>query len=186
MAYSAEKTAITAANNLIAVNFDMGLQKEVKCTIIYHQQSMQVVKLVYPTQPFDLLDRSVRKRPDDAVSDTSHMMKLPQRAPPRLFPNPPERHTQLLQRTQKMLAATTLPTEVDATKEVEKFRNYVDSDRQDIVVNHYKLMRTNQTLEFVDKMIAKYTFDKPRQHMTIQEAFRKLENYVDSSDPDVR
>jgi inositol oxygenase len=85
-----------------------------------------------------------------------------------------------------MLAATTLPTEVDATKEVEKFRNYVDSDRQDIVVNHYKLMRTNQTVEFVDRMIAKYTFDKPRQHMTIQEAFRKLENYVDSSDPDVR
>jgi uncharacterized membrane-anchored protein YhcB (DUF1043 family) len=84
-----------------------------------------------------------------------------------------------------MLAQTTLPTEVDATKEVEKFRNYVDSYRQDIVVNHYKLMRANQTLEFVDKMIAKYSFDKPRQHMTILEAFKKLENYVDSSDPDV-
>lgn len=85
-----------------------------------------------------------------------------------------------------MLTEITLPSEVESTKSVELFRNYVDSDRHDVVVNHYKLMRTNQTLDFVNKMLDKYTFDKPRTHMTIQEAFKKLENYVDSSDPDVR
>lgn len=84
-----------------------------------------------------------------------------------------------------MLAETTLPTEIDLPKDVDKFRNYVDSYRQDIVVNHYKLMRSNQTLDFVNKMLDKYTFETPRQHMTILEAFKKLENYVDSSDPDV-
>lgn len=85
-----------------------------------------------------------------------------------------------------MLAETTQPTDIELPKAVEKFRNYVDSDRQDIVVKHYTMMRTNQTLQFVDKMIEKYNFDTPRQRMTILEAFKKLENYVDSSDPDVR
>ena len=47
-------------------------------------------------------------------------------------------------------------------------------------------MRTNQTLAFAECMLQKYSFDKPRQKMTILEAFKKLENYVDSSDPDVR
>ena len=47
-------------------------------------------------------------------------------------------------------------------------------------------MRTNQTLAFAERMLQKYSFDKPRQKMTILEAFKKLENYVDSSDPDVR
>jgi len=70
-------------------------------------------------------------------------------------------------------------------KKSEEFRNYVDSARQDIVSNHYKLMRTNQTLAFVDKMYGKYQFEKPRAVMTIQEALKVLENYVDSSDPDI-
>ena len=74
---------------------------------------------------------------------------------------------------------------VEVAKKVEEFRNYVDSDRHDIVTNHYRLMRTHQTLEFVDKMLAKYSFKEPRQKMTIREAFTKLETYVDSSDPDV-
>lgn len=75
---------------------------------------------------------------------------------------------------------------ISVSKKVEAFRNYVDSDRQDIVTNHYRLMRSNQTVEFVDRMIAKYSFEKPRQKMTILEAFKKLETYVDSSDPDSR
>lgn len=63
-------------------------------------------------------------------------------------------------------------------------RNYKTSDRQKVVENHYKLMRQNQTLDFVLKMEKKYfNFDKAR--MTINEAFEKLENYVDSSDPDI-
>lgn len=70
-------------------------------------------------------------------------------------------------------------------KEPTQFRNYVDSDRQDVVKNHYKLMRTHQTVDFVKKMNEKYTFDKPRAEMSIAEAFKQLESYVDSSDPDV-
>ena len=85
-----------------------------------------------------------------------------------------------------MLADPTLLTDIDLPKAADDYRNYVDSDRKDIVLNHYKLMRTNQTLDFVEKMLLKYSFDKPRQHMTIMEAFKKLEHYVDSSDPDVR
>ena len=51
-----------------------------------------------------------------------------------------------------------------------EFRNYEDSSRQDIVTNHYKLMRTHQTLEFHDRMVAKYgKFDHAK--MTIREAF---------------
>ena len=63
------------------------------------------------------------------------------------------------------------------------FRNYVDSRRQDTVRNHYRAMRQSQTLEFVERMEAKWSkfeFDK----LTVREAFKKLEGYVDSSDPD--
>lgn len=74
----------------------------------------------------------------------------------------------------------------DISKPVESFRNYVDSDRQDLVENHYRCMRKNQTVDFVKKMIDKYSFTKPRQQLTISEAFKLLETYVDSSDPDVR
>ncbi len=81
-----------------------------------------------------------------------------------------------------------MPAEVDfeTAKPVEDFRNYKDSDRQEVVENHYRSMRTNQTVSFVEKMNQKYTFDTPRTRMSIREAFRVLETYVDSSDPDVR
>ena len=50
----------------------------------------------------------------------------------------------------------------------------------------YKLMRSNQSLAFSKKMLEKYSFHNgPRCKMTIRDAFRALENYVDSSDPDV-
>ena len=61
----------------------------------------------------------------------------------------------------------------------------MDSARQAIVLNHYTLMRTYQTLEFVERLNAKYSFATPRTSMTIREAFVALEGYVDSSDPDV-
>ncbi|CAM9162076.1 unnamed protein product, partial [Ectocarpus fasciculatus] len=63
-------------------------------------------------------------------------------------------------------------------------RNYENSARQLIVENHYRAMRTNQTLEFSQRMTAKYQFDNPRALMTVQEVFTALEGYVDSSDPD--
>jgi inositol oxygenase len=69
-------------------------------------------------------------------------------------------------------------------KSLEEFRNYVDSDRQEVVRNHYNMMRQNQTVEFVKRMHEKYTFERPRALMTIKEAFEELKCYVDSSDPD--
>lgn len=75
--------------------------------------------------------------------------------------------------------------EKGAVKPEEEFRNYTDSFRHSVVHNHYRLMRTYQTLSFSEKMSEKYSFDKPRAKMTIKEAFRALEGYVDSSDPDV-
>jgi len=71
------------------------------------------------------------------------------------------------------------------SKKVEEFRNYDNSDRQSVVENHYRLMRINQCVAFTDKMLEKYSFDKPRFTMTIREAFKVLETYVDCSDPDV-
>jgi len=72
---------------------------------------------------------------------------------------------------------------IGAGKDHESFRNYKDSLRQEVVSRHYRLMRTNQTLEFVQRMEAKYSsFD--RGEFSIWEAFEKLESYVDSSDPD--
>lgn len=81
-----------------------------------------------------------------------------------------------------------MPVEVpfETPKPTAEFRNYKDSDRQSVVENHYRLMRSNQSMAFVQKMNEKYSFDRPRAKMTIREAFRVLETYVDSSDPDVR
>lgn len=74
-------------------------------------------------------------------------------------------------------------------KKVEEFRVYHTGEADggsswdSVVSNHYRLMRTNQTVAFVDKMVAKWgKFDKAK--MTIREAFEALKGYVDSSDPD--
>lgn len=45
-----------------------------------------------------------------------------------------------------------------ATKPVDEFRNYSNSDRQYTVENHYRDMRSLQTVEFVRKMHQKYSF----------------------------
>mmetsp|Transcript_20120 Transcript_20120/g.21865 ORF Transcript_20120/g.21865 Transcript_20120/m.21865 type:complete len:94 (-) Transcript_20120:1227-1508(-) len=84
-----------------------------------------------------------------------------------------------------------MPVEVadipfETPKATEQFRNYADSDRQEIVTNHYRMMRQNQTVEFVRKMNKKYSFETPRAILTIEEVMKKLEGYVDSSDPDLR
>ena len=72
-------------------------------------------------------------------------------------------------------------------KTEDEFRNYTDSSRQSVVENHYKQMRENQSVAFVKKMHQKYDFSKPpRAVMTVRDAFRKLESYVDSSDPDTK
>jgi inositol oxygenase len=76
-------------------------------------------------------------------------------------------------------------TEPELCKPKSDFRNYEDSARQSVVENHYRMMRTNQTVEFVKRMNKKYSFKEPRARMTVREAMKTLESYVDSSDPDV-
>lgn len=83
--------------------------------------------------------------------------------------------------------ATIVNSNISA-KNIEDFRNYdnILNKRHQIVEKHYNMMRTNQTLSFVEMMLEKYDFEHPRATMSILEAFKVLENYVDSSDPDVR
>lgn len=70
----------------------------------------------------------------------------------------------------------------------EGFRDYdVEHDRKDVVTAHYRDMRRYQTVAFVKRMHEKYSFadGAHRAKMTVRECFEKLENYVDSSDPDL-
>ena len=51
------------------------------------------------------------------------------------------------------------------------------------VREHYRKMRTNQTVEYVERMHKKYlTFDKP---MTVWDAMEQLNGLIDVSDPDL-
>lgn len=78
------------------------------------------------------------------------------------------------------------PHSDDQIKLKEEYRNYVNSRRQETVRQHYLDMRQYQTYDFVQRMHKKYSFaDGYREKMTIREAFRRLESYVDSSDPDL-
>lgn len=63
------------------------------------------------------------------------------------------------------------------------FRNYEAPDVSAAVKEHYRKMRKNQTLAYVQKMHRKYlTFDKP---MGLWEAMGHLNNLIDVSDPDL-
>lgn len=68
-------------------------------------------------------------------------------------------------------------------KPVEEFRNYNQGEITAAVKEHYRKMRTKQTLDYVLAMKKKYlTFDKP---MTIWDAMERLNALVDVSDPDL-
>ena len=86
-------------------------------------------------------------------------------------------------------STTTTTTDEDTCgliKSKEEFRNYVDSDRQSVVEDHYRNMRTFQTVEFVNEMHRIYSFKHGgRAKMTIRDAFKLLKSYIDSSDPDM-
>ncbi len=67
---------------------------------------------------------------------------------------------------------------------MESFRNYEDECKTiQVVKKHYKMMRQNQTLKFVNRMEEKWLSLNHGQ-FTIKEAFDKLGSYVDASDPD--
>lgn len=72
-------------------------------------------------------------------------------------------------------------------KSDEEFRVYSTENTPQRVIDHYRDMRTNQTVAFYKKMEQKYDFSNGafRRLMTIEEAFDELENYVDASDPDL-
>lgn len=55
--------------------------------------------------------------------------------------------------------------------------------REDLVYRHYQAMRQHQTLEYVERMEKKW-FSFNHDRLTIQQAFEKLGDYVDVSDPD--
>ena len=84
-----------------------------------------------------------------------------------------------------MSLASPQNNEITLTKEKELFRNYEDSSRQDLVMEHYRCMRIGQSLSFVHKLLRKYSFDQPRCHLTIREALEVLERFIDRSDPDL-
>ena len=67
--------------------------------------------------------------------------------------------------------------------EEKTFRNYEAPDVSAAVKEHYRKMRKNQTVDYVQRMHKKYlTFDKP---MHLWEAMRHLNSLIDVSDPDL-
>lgn len=84
-----------------------------------------------------------------------------------------------------------VPNKFDTIKTNEKadeeFRIYDANESPERVIEHYRDMRKNHTVDFYRKMEEKYDFTngKYRRLMTIEEAFAELENYVDASDPDL-
>ena len=72
---------------------------------------------------------------------------------------------------------------METTAKAANFRNYDEGETIATVRENYRKMRTNQTVEYVDRMRSKYlTFDKP---MHMWEAMEKLNVFVDLSDPDM-
>ena len=74
-------------------------------------------------------------------------------------------------------------------KDDSEYRSYDAETTPPKVIEHYRCMRSKQTLAFVEMMEEKYKFDEKtgegRRQMTIEEAFSELEHYVDASDPDL-
>jgi len=62
----------------------------------------------------------------------------------------------------------------------DDFRNYNDEIVEQRVLDHYRDMRTHQTVAFYYRMAEKYTFanERCRRKMTVEEAFDELEHYV--------
>jgi len=63
-------------------------------------------------------------------------------------------------------------------------RNYDNEKEASRVRRHYSDMRQFQTEEYVDRMIRQYG-DLENVNMTLRQAFKLLETYVDASDPDM-
>jgi len=75
--------------------------------------------------------------------------------------------------------------EVENAKEKTKFRNYVDSELQDRVVNTYRKQHTFQTYDYAKSKKEEYSKLTTGLELTIWEAAEMLNDIVDESDPDV-
>ena len=66
----------------------------------------------------------------------------------------------------------------NAGKEDDSFRMYDTATQR--VLDHYRDMRTHQTVAFYRRMEQKYSFEhgRYRRLMTVAEAFDELEHYV--------
>lgn len=65
----------------------------------------------------------------------------------------------------------------------KEFRNYDQGEVTAAVKEHYRKMRSRQTLDYVTRMKGKYlTFDRP---MMVWDAMEKLDELIDVSDPDI-
>ncbi|WP_276391408.1 inositol oxygenase family protein [Eudoraea chungangensis] len=63
------------------------------------------------------------------------------------------------------------------------FRDYRESKAKAAVKEHYRKMRANQTVSYVEKMKKKYlTYDKP---LMLWDALKNLDDLIDVSDPDL-
>lgn len=65
-----------------------------------------------------------------------------------------------------------------------KFRQYTDDEIQKNIKNHYKDMRSKQTLEHVKKMHSLFT-NRTKKSIKIMNAINLLETFIDVSDPDI-
>ncbi|KAA8590170.1 hypothetical protein FQN60_014104 [Etheostoma spectabile] len=74
--------------------------------------------------------------------------------------------------------------EVDKTKEKEDYRNFKSGNLIDRVFNTYKLMHTNQTLDFVKQKHSVWAGCN-HDHKRMMDAIMSLDQLVDESDPDV-
>lgn len=66
---------------------------------------------------------------------------------------------------------------------MEKFRNYNKVDIDKNIKLTYKKSRTFQTVNYVNNMKKKYL--KFNRKMKLKDVFKKLENFIDISDPDI-
>ena len=68
-------------------------------------------------------------------------------------------------------------------KQKKEFRNYDQGEVTAAVKEHYRKMRSRQTMDYVTRMKSKYlTFNRP---MMVWDAMEKLDELIDVSDPDL-
>lgn len=77
-------------------------------------------------------------------------------------------------------AKTVVLSNNKAKSDTNEFRKYEEEETEARVLDHYRDMRTYQTVDFYRRMEAKYSFENGtyRRLMTIEEAFDELEQYV--------